>query len=62
MPQSIVFQVNFSSIIAAIEDPAVLKQILTHLETRAESTRPTPHSPRVPPKAVSLDGSWLMKH
>ena len=44
-------------IIGVTEDPAVIRQILKHLDTRAESTAPTPHAPRGLPKAVSQDGS-----
>ena len=36
-------------VIACIEDPAVIKKILEHLEQRTESVKRTPHPARAPP-------------
>ena len=40
-------------VIASIEDPVVIRKILHHLEQRAESTQPLPHSAWGPPLAPS---------
>jgi len=40
-------------VIASIEDPVVIRKILHHLEQRAESTQPLPHSARGPPLVPS---------
>ena len=43
-------------IIACIEDPAVIKKILTHLNQQPASAKPVPlHESRAPPQAVLFD-------
>jgi len=42
-------------IIACIEDPAVIKKILTHLDTQEASAEP----PRLPPCRAPPQGRWL---
>ena len=44
-------------VIASIEDPTVIQQILEHLEHRAESSRTLPHPVRAPPRDKGLDPS-----
>ena len=36
-------------VIASIEDPAVIREILGHLQNRTESPQTAPHPIRVPP-------------
>jgi len=42
-------------VIANIEDQAVIKQILDHLENRVESSQPLPHPARAQPQDTGLD-------
>ncbi len=42
-------------VIASIEDPVVIKQILDHLENRTKSPQPVSHPVRAPPAHPELD-------
>ena len=44
-------------VIACIEDPAVVKRILDHLEQRPDSNATPTHPARAPPLAAQQDGS-----
>ena len=37
-------------VIASIEDPAIIKQILDHIQQHSESVQPKPHPVRAPPQ------------
>jgi len=41
-------------VIACIEDPAVIKQILDHLQHHCVSVQPKPHPGRTPPQITQL--------
>jgi len=44
-------------VIASIEDPAVIKRIVDHLEQRAASLNTSSHPTRAPPQGALLDPS-----
>jgi hypothetical protein len=44
-------------VIACIEDPAIVRRILDHIEQRPESNATPTHPARAPPAAAQRDGS-----